>query len=550
MTLISNIPATNFKDFYKTDHHRQYPKGTKVVYSNFTPRSARLAIKGGCVSSMYDDKIVWFGLQSFMMDFLVDHFNRTFFTRRKDKAVAAYKRRLDNALGEGAVPMDHIERLHDLGYLPLLIKSLPEGARVNIKTPVFTVTCTDPDFYWLVNDLETVFSCDIWKPTTVATIAFEYRRIYHKYAKLTGVDPMSALFQGHDFSMRGMSGRYDAAMSGMGHLTSFFGTDTIPAIDAAEIFYDANTDEELVGTSVPATEHSVMCLGGKGDEFKTFKRLINELYQQGIVSIVSDTWDFWKVITEYAPALIKYIEERGYVNGLSKVVFRPDSGCPIKILTGYTCFKVDGAESEAAVYAGAIAGGFEAYEFGGKYFTADGQNKELRECEVKGAVECLYDEFGGELTETGHKQIWDRVGLIYGDSITVKRAETILERLYQKGFASNASVFGHGSFSYQYVTRDTFGFAMKATYGEVEVEPGVVECRELEKDPVTDDGVKKSACGLLRVDLTDDGDYVLTDRVSKEQEEGGELIPVFKDGKILVNYSLAEIRDRVQSYLD
>ena len=140
------------------------------------------------------------------------------------------------------------------------------------------------------------------------------------------------LLQAHDFSMRGMSGALDAAHSGIGHLASFIGTDTVAAIEYAEEYYGT---EGVIGVSVPATEHSVMCMGTKDNEIGTFKRLITELYPQGIVSIVADTWDFWKVITEFTVELkVEILGRTPNELGLAKTVFRPDSGDPVKIICG------------------------------------------------------------------------------------------------------------------------------------------------------------------------------------------------------------------------
>ena len=274
--------------------------------------------------------------------------------------------------------------------------------------------------------LETLLSAIIWKPSTSATTAFQYLKTFTRYAQDTvGDDAGFIPWQGHDFSFRGMSGVEDAVMSGAGHLLSFAGTDTIPAIDFLEKYYNANCEKELIGGSVPATEHSVMCMGTQGDEINTFDRLITTIYPTGIVSIVSDTWDFWQVITEFLPVLKDKIMSR---NG--KVVIRPDSGDPVKIIIG---------DKDA------IAGSPE----------------------YKGAIECMWETFGGTITEKGYKLLDGHIGLIYGDSITTERQLEILEGLKQKGFASYNVVLGIGSYTYEYVTRDTFGFAMKATYGEV-----------------------------------------------------------------------------------
>ncbi|MEB3792954.1 nicotinate phosphoribosyltransferase [Acinetobacter sp. IK40] len=490
------INPLNAIDFYKADHRRQYPVGTEYVYANFTPRSSRLAK----MLPDFDDKIVFFGLQGFIKHFLIETWNEGFFNQPKAKVVAAYQRRMDNALGEGAVPVEHIEALHDLGYLPLKIKALPEGSRVNIKVPVLTIINTDPNFFWLTNYIETVLSAELWKSCTTASIAYEYKRLLTQYAEKTGAPLDFVPVQGHDFSSRGMSGIYDAAQSGVGHLTSFIGTDSVASIDYAEEYYNATG---IVGVSVPATEHSVMCMGSEESEIETFRRLICELYPAGVVSIVSDTWDFWRVITEFSVALkTEILKRQPNVLGLAKVVFRPDSGDPVKIICGDP-----EAERDSPAY--------------------------------KGAVQCLWEIFGGTETAQGYKVLNERVGLIYGDSITLERAQNILKGLQAKGFASNNLVFGIGSYTYNYLTRDSFGFAVKATWGQVN---GVG--RELFKDPVTDSGVKKSAKGLLRVEQTENG-FELFDQQNFEQENMGALQTVFENGQLLRECSLDQIRERL-----
>jgi nicotinamide phosphoribosyltransferase len=188
--------------------------------------------------------------------------------------------------------------------------------------------------------------------------------------------------------------------------------------------------------------------------------------------------------------------------GLAKVVFRPDSGDPVKVICGDT-----DAEPGSPAY--------------------------------KGAVECLWEIFGGEVTDEGYKILNERVGVIYGDSITLQRAQAMLEGLAAKGFASNNIVFGIGSFTYQYLTRDNFGFALKATWGQVNG-----EAREIFKDPITDNGEKKSARGLLRVEETENG-FEMFDQQTAEQEKQGAFKVVFEDGKLIIDQSLTEIRARL-----
>jgi nicotinamide phosphoribosyltransferase len=151
----------------------------------------------------------------------------------------------------------------------------------------------------------------------------------------------------------------------------------------------------------------------------------------------------------------------------------------------------------------------------------------------------LWETFGGTINTKGYKELDPHIGAIYGDSITITRASQICTRLKEKGFASTNLVLGIGSFTYQYNTRDTFGFAMKATYGEVN---GMG--REIFKDPITDDGTKKSAKGLIKIEL-EKGSYKLYDQVTWEQEQTGELKEIFRDGKLIVNQTLSEIRNRL-----
>jgi len=501
--MISDINPMNLIDGYKADHRRQYPKGTEVVFSNFTPRKSR-------VDGV--NEVVFFGMQYFIKEYLIERWNKNFFTQPKDQILRSYKRRMDNYLGADAVPVEHIGLLHDLGYLPFEIKAFDEGQISQMGIPVFTIENTIPEFFWLTNYLETLISNIMWKPITSATTAFNYRKRLEENAEKTGYDKSFIKWQGHDFSFRGMSGTEDALVSGMAHLMSFTGTDTIPAIDLLEMYYGANSDLELVGGSVPATEHSVMCMGDKENEIDTFRRLITELYPTGIVSIVSDTWDFWKVITEYLPELKHEILDR---NG--RVVIRPDSGDPVKIITGWT--------DEEILAEGKV---FED--------NASGRAEKL------GAFESLWDIFGGSINVKGYKELNGKIGLIYGDAISPVRHKQILERLEAKGFSANNLVFGLGSYSYQFCTRDNYGFAMKATWGMVN---GVA--KDIFKDPKTDRGFKKSAKGLLSVYRDENGILKLKDQCTREEERNSLLTTVFLNGKLMKETTMAEIRAKIDA---
>lgn len=487
------LSAALIADFYKIAHRPMYPDGTEVVYSTWTPRASRV---NGVV------EVAAVGAQMALMK-LVAMFDRNFFSRPKKKVIAEYSRIVKFTLGDQNPYTTHLEDLHNLGYLPLEIKALPEGVMVPLRVPMLTVQNTDPRFFWLTNYIETYFSCELWQISTSATLAREYRKMLDAAAFETVGNNDLVGFQGHDFSMRGMSSLESAISSGLGHIFSFPGTDTIPAIQAAEFFYKANVEKELVGTSVNATEHSIQC--AYGDDMVYLKRIMTEVCPSGIVSIVSDGYDFWDVIGRVIPALKKDILARKGGAIVDKVVIRPDSGDPVLIICG---------DPEAD------AGSLERI----------------------GAVEALWNIFGGTVTEKGYKLLDSHIGLIYGDAITLRRAEEIIARLKAKGFASTNVVFGIGSYTYQYNTRDTFGFAMKSTLCVINGKE-----KQIFKDPKTDDGTKKSQKGRVVV-LKDGKTYKFQDGFSlSDNIAGDQLQTIFKDGKFLITHSLSEIRARLKA---
>jgi nicotinamide phosphoribosyltransferase len=222
----------------------------------------------------------------------------------------------------------------------------------------------------------------------------------------------------------------------------------------------------------------------------------------------------WKVCTEHLVTLKEEILARD-----GKLVIRPDSGNPVDILCG------------------TIKDGFSIIT----------PTKE----ESKGVIELLWDVFGGSVNAQGYKVLSDKIGAIYGDSITIERANEICTRLEEKGFASTNVVLGIGSFTYQYNTRDTFGFAMKATYVEIthKAESGspafAVEGQNIFKDPITDDGTKKSATGLLCVHSDMNDKLTLIDNCTWAGEQTGLLATIYKDGKFGKQTTLEQIKNNL-----
>ena len=532
-------------DFYKTSHREQYPEKTEVIYSTWIPRSGKFA--------PHIKEVVAFGFQGVIKEFLVEYFEEEFFGRSKEVIVAEYARYMKHCLQVAAPYTKHLEDLHDLGYLPLFIRAVDEGTLVPFRVPMLTIENTDPRFFWLTNYFETLLSAQLWKPSLAASTARVYRKILDTSALGTTGTTAGVEFQGHDFSMRGMSGIEDAARTGMGHLLSFVGTDTIPAIQYAEQYYNANIEKELVGCSVNATEHSVMCVGSKDGEYETYRRLIEDVYPTGIVSIVSDTWDLWKVLTTTIPQLKEKILARdGGEGSIDKVVIRPDSGDPVDIICGAAklFITVDKAHTKYAYSLSRIAGFTSAdipvITVDGKYYkntsTTFVKFEETTDVSPadKGVVELLWQTFGGTESETGYKVLDSHIGAIYGDAITIERCTAICDRLIQKGFATTNVVFGIGSYTYQYATRDTLGFAMKATSADVDGERVAIF-----KDPITDDGIKKSLVGRVEVKRDEDGCMVALDDNCTEMEGPDLLTPLYLNGMLVKETSLAEIRGRL-----
>ncbi|WP_120511728.1 nicotinate phosphoribosyltransferase [Photobacterium salinisoli] len=526
--------ASMQKDVYKEFHSRAYHPDVTEVYANYTSRSGKLS------NVENNDKVVFVGLQYFIKSYLQEEW-QAFFVADKESAVANHRRVMSAMLGY-PVDVSYLEALHDLGYLPLRVKALPEGTLVPYQVPPITIVNTKPGFEWLTNMIETVLSCENWPIQTSATTSVAYLKVFREFAEKTGLPADIVPFQGHDFSFRGMFGKHAAAMSGFGHLASgLVGTDTIPAVLFAEKYYGANVDEELVGCSVDATEHSVTCSWILEGEIEFFRYLMREQSPTGILSVVSDTWDFWKLVTEYLPLLKEEIMAR---NGT--VVIRPDSGDPVKILTGYRLSPVSEYSglfnSQHEAEQAAVGEGFEAYRWQGEYYgCVEGETQRLELCEVKGLIECLWGTFGGTFTDKGYKLLDEHIGAIYGDAITLTRQRQILQRLMDKGFASKV-VLGIGSFSYQYVTRDTHGSAVKAT--------SVVKGNQriaIFKEPKTDSN-KRSAKGLLKVDRVD-GELVCFDNVTEAEEQQGLLQVVFEDGQLVKETTLREIRGLISTQI-
>ena len=445
---MTNINPLLLLDYYKTTHNEQYPKGITKIVSYYTPRMSRISD---------EDELVMFGLQAFIKEYLIRGFNENFFGRPKEVVLAEYKRVIDNTLGKGIVNYDKIEKLHDLGYLPIEIKAVDEGMRVPIKVPMFEITNTHPGFAWLVNTLETALSCSLWHTQISANVGYRYRQIVNKYFDISVDDGIPRSRALGDFSMRGQESCESAIKSSAGFCLSFLNTATVPAILFLEDYYNCNCENDPVGFGAISTEHSVMNsnYAVDGDEISMVKRLLNDIYPNNGFSMVSDSYDYWNMVDCIIPECKEDILKHGGYIGI-----RGDSGNPVEITTE--------------------------------------------------TVKRLWNIFGGNINTKGYKVMDSHIKVIYGDSITPQRAESIYKILIENGFACNNVLLGVGSFSMQCLeqdgilkpyTRDTFGIAIKATYCEVDGKP-----IQIFKDPKTDKGnFKKSQRGMCVVYRDADG---------------------------------------------
>lgn len=508
------LQATQITDGYKVSHPDQLDPGTEFTYSNLTARAFHHANVLDTDKSTV--RMRYFGGQYAIKEYIVNVWNTTFFNKPKEEVIGKVSRRLQNYLGKGRAKttIEKMGQLHDLGYLPISIKTLPEGSAVGPGLPVLTITNTHKDFGFLTNYLETLLSAVIWPMCNAASLSEQYYLLSKKYAELTGASMQYWLpIANHNFSARGMRGVEDMTTSSAAHLLFSVGTDTLTALDFIEDYYNGNSDEELIGCSVNAAEHATatQLIQIHGGESKALRHLLTNIYPTGIFSYVSDSHDYWNVVGNISAELKEVIISRQPdENGQPGILtFRPDSSkkTPLEIMLG---------DPEAE------AGSFEQ----------------------KGTLQTLWDNFGGELVfgpdGKQYKLLDSHVRIIYGEAISLTMAYNIYEKMAKQGWCVGNVFFGVGSWAFlANSSRDSYGLAIKSTYTQVSG-----KAVELFKNPKTS-SFKKSAKGLLRVDKDAKGEFVLKDQQTWEQEAGGELRTVFKDGILLIDEDFATIRRRV-----
>lgn len=538
-------------DYYKLCHADQYDERINKLVSYSTPRGCRLPGK---------DYVINFGIQAFCKKYLIDAYNKEFFRVPANEVERITRSFLTNTLPGVDVEksVERIMKLHKLGYLPISIRTLPEGSKVSLKCPNVELVTTHPDFPWIGGYIESLFSSDSWKPMLDATVGHWYRETANKYYEMTSDNWQSkARSAMSEFGFRGADSPESGIGSGAAWLLSFNKTATCSAIPYINKYYNTclpdevvditeyvgkyheellkNCDEEKLGdelgsfmrdteswhstscvdketgkyvTAIPlgcnklpdwlmpreswysgkkfsindsmlvvkegkdnwtiipldidvvgqgliSTEHSVMCSSTSLEMEKGFdqkeveknvvKRLLTEVYPHSSFSMVSDSYDYWRLVTEILPELKTEVS-----NHEGTLFVRGDSGDPVKIVAGYIIIKANKVRDKYILENQPKDIGInEKYccsEIEGKYYSLKGwryPNPEfypdldnmIPSYVAKGTVEVLWDIFGGTVNSKGYKVLDPHIRAIYGDSITQQRQEMIYKILELKGFS-------------------------------------------------------------------------------------------------------------------
>jgi nicotinamide phosphoribosyltransferase len=447
-------------DSYKVSMFKQYPAGTTGVYSYIESRGGRY------------DRTVFFGLQAFIKEYLLEPITQS------DIDIA------DEILTAHGEPFNRAGWQYILdkhrGYLPVVIRAVPEGTVVPVKNVLATIENTDPECYWLTTWLETALLRAVWYGTTVATQSYTIKQVILDYLERTG-DPTTIDFKLHDFGARGVSSLESAGIGGAAHLVNFMGSDTISGVLFAREYYSAG----IAGFSIPAAEHSTITSWGRDGEVDAYRNILNNFAKPGsIVAIVSDSYDIYNAAENlWGGELRQQVIDSG-----ATVVIRPDSGDPVEV------------------------------------------NRKL--------IEILGSKFGYTKNAKGFK-VLNNVRLIQGDGINELTVRSILGAFMAMGWSADNIAFGMGGALLQIVDRDTQKFAMKCSAAEVNG-----KWIDVVKDPVTDSGKKSKAGRVTLWTNGTGEYVSSVDEPKQWADRGWTkaLVPVFWDGKLEKEYSFEEVR--------
>lgn len=406
-------------DSYKVSHYKQYPPKTEFVYSYFESR-------GGMFK-----KTVFFGLQYILQQYLTKPVTMADIEEAEEMYAGHFG---DPSLFNRA-GWEYIVKEHG-GRLPVIVKAVPEGSRVDVSNILMSLENTDPAVPWLTNFLETLL-VQVWYPTTVATLSNESRRLILKWLEKTG-DPALVDFKLHDFGFRGVSSVESAGIGGAAHLVNFLGTDTVRGMT---ILRDHYYPEGPTGFSIPASEHSTITSWGKEGEVDAYRNMIEQYGDGPLYACVSDSYNLWNA----AKVLWGDVLREKVLGANGTLVVRPDSGYPPLIVTQL--------------------------------------------------LEVLGDQFGYTINGKGYKVLNPKVRVIQGDGMDFNMIDQALETMAAQKWSTDNVAFGMGGGLLQKVDRDTQKFAFKCSAITVNG-----ESRDVWKDPITDQGKvsKKGRLGLVK----------------------------------------------------
>jgi len=446
-------------DSYKFGHFKLYPAATNAMFAYTEPRTQ-------------GDVIVPFGLQMFIKRWLLTQITPAMV----DEAEAFCKGRGDpfNRAGWDKV----VEEYN--GFMPIKIRTVPEGTRVPSGNIISSVECDDKDLFWLASYVETMLQRAIWYPTTIASNDYKAWRAIRRFNRESAMTETLVPFTLHDFGGRGVNSHEGAEIGGAAHMVFFMGSDTCEGVRAANHYYNT----PMSGFSVVATEHSIQCAYGPFNQREYLTSVLNEYGKPGaIVSIVLDGYDVYR-----EAALLCSMKDEIVASG-AKIVFRPDSGDPLEVIPALLRMQ------EAA--------------------------------------------FGATMNQKGFKVI-NNVGIIQGDGVDFDAMVKILEKVTEMGFSSDCIVFGSGGALLQKVNRDTFKFAQKTT--SIRIGKKWVDLfKDPITDPGKKS--KKGRMTLIHNTTTDEYRTVLVDDPLPLGFEDA-MITVYDKGQLLNETTLDEIRAR------
>lgn len=375
------------------------------------------------------------------------------------------------------------------GFLPIVIKAVPEGTPVKSGNIIVSVYSEDEGVWPIVSIIETMLQRAIWYPTTIASNDHKVYKMLKEALAETSDNPAAISFMYHDFGGRGVSSHESAEIGGFAHLIHFMGSDTVEGVRAANFYYKC----PMSAYSVVASEHSVQTSYGPSEEQQALylKMMLDVFAKPGaIVSIVIDGYDMMREATQLCTKFRQQIIDSG-----AKVVFRPDSGDAI--------------------------------------------------VNVVKLLHLQAEHFGFTINSKGYKVV-NNVAVIQGDGVDYRTMELIIHAVKLNGFSIENVVFGSGGALLQKVNRDTFKFAQKASAIKIKNADGTFTWKPIFKDPVTDPG-KQSKKGLLALEKDADGEYTTVNILDPKLES--ELKIIYDHGKIFADATMDEIRARALSDL-